>query len=57
MGPHHEACTGEYGQDCRDAIEQMGQAVDEYWANAFARVPRGPGQHHLFNAVFDEQGR
>ena len=30
MGPHQEACAGEYGQDCRDAIEQMGQTVDEY---------------------------
>ena len=30
MRSHQEACAGEYGQDCRDAIEQMGQTVDEY---------------------------
>ena len=56
MRPHHEACTGEHGQDCRDAIEQMGQTVDEYWANALPEYRDDLGNINLFNAVFDEQG-
>ena len=56
MRPHQEACAGEYGQDCRDAIEQMGQTVDEYWANALPEYREDLGNINLFNAVFDEQG-
>ena len=56
MRPHQEACIGEYGQDCRDAIEQMGQTVDEYWANALPEYREDLGNINLFNAVFDEQG-
>ena len=56
MRPHQEACAGEYGQDCRDAIEQMGQTVDEYWANALPEYREDLGNSNLFNAVFDEQG-
>ena len=56
MRPHQEACIGEYGQDCRDAIEQMGQTVDEYWANALPEYRKDLGNINLFNAVFDKQG-
>ena len=56
MRPHQQACAGQHGQECRDAIEQMGQTVDEYWADALPDYRDDLGSINLFNAVFDEQG-
>ncbi len=55
MQPHKEACAGERGQECRNAIEQMGLTVDDYWANILPEYRRDLGNINLFVAVFAEK--
>ena len=56
MKPTKNACLGPNGQDCRDAIEELGYTSENYWAIALPEYKMALGQIQFFQAVFDEQG-
>lgn len=59
MRPHREACLGEHGAECREALQRFGfDAYDEsYWEDiALPEYARVLGEIRLFNAVIQEKG-
>ena len=59
MRQHREACLGEHGAECREALARLGfdPNGDEYWENiAFPEYGKALGEIKLFHAVIKEKG-
>ena len=59
MRPHREACLGEHGAECREALERLGfdPNNDEYWENiALPEYGKALGEIRLRHAIIKEKG-
>jgi hypothetical protein len=59
MRPHREACLGEHGAECREALERLGfdSNSDEYWENiALPEYGKALGEIRLRHAMIKEKG-
>ncbi len=50
-----DSCLGPEGQACRDAIEEMGYTLDEYWTVTLPEYQKELGKIILFQAVYAGQ--